>query len=78
MIMEDKTMGKVYNFVNNGLSEVMDYLNKAYEKGEIEGIVVGMKMNDETYTMLNSQTLTQLEAIGLMECIKMTNFYAEY
>lgn len=71
-------MGKLYNFVNDGITEVIEYINQAQARGEIEGLIVGMKMKDETYNMLNSQTLTHLEAIGLIECIKMGQFYAEY
>lgn len=71
-------MGKVYNFVNDGISETVEYINQAYRKGEIEGIIVGIKNKDDLYTILNSQTLNQLEGIGLTECIKQSQFYEQY
>jgi hypothetical protein len=71
-------MGKIYNFVNDGISEAVEYINQAYQRGEIEGIIVGIKVKDELFTVLNSQSMSLLESLGLTECIKQSHFYEEY
>ena len=63
-------MGKVYNFVNDGVAEAIEYINNSYQKGEIVGIVIGIKCKDDNFAILNSLTMNHLETVGLIECIK--------
>lgn len=55
---------------------VIDSIITAQALGEIEGLVVGMKMKDNTFFALWNGSLSYLERIGIIENVKL-DMYAK-
>jgi hypothetical protein len=62
-------MDNLHYLINDGVSATLDYITKMYHKGEIEGLIIGMKNKNGEFSIINSDTINYLEAIGLTQCM---------
>ena len=62
-------MSNVIQLVNNGVSFIVNNINKTYESGEIEGLVVGIKLKNGDFFIGSSDELHFLEKLGLAQAI---------
>jgi hypothetical protein len=58
-------MTNVKRLINDGNAEIIEQLTQLYESGEMEGVIIGVKLKNGEYITGFSNTLTYLENIGL-------------
>jgi|GEM_PF-3232003 len=61
-------MAQIVRF--GGVGELIDKLNRRFEEGEIEGLIVCIKYRDGTFGVAWTEGLTHIERLGLLEAAK--------
>ena len=58
-------MTNVKRLINNGNVEILEQLTQLYETGEVEGVIIAVKLENGEFITGNSGTLSYLEKLGL-------------
>lgn len=69
-------MTNVKRLINDGNSEIIDQLSQLYESGEMDGVIIGVKLKSGEFITGNSGTLSYLENVGLAQSIILGLQYA--
>jgi hypothetical protein len=62
-------MGQLLTLNNNGTSNLVHRLLELYHDGEIEGLVVGVKLKSGEFTCGFTDSISFLEKLGLAQAI---------
>ena len=62
-------MSNVKRLINDGNAEIIEKLTQFYESGELEGVIIGVKLKNGEFITGNSGTLSYLENVGLAQSI---------
>jgi hypothetical protein len=62
-------MTNVKRLINDGNAEIIEQLTQLYESGEMEGVIIGVKLKNGEFITGNSGTLSYLENVGLATSI---------
>ncbi|MGG2024243.1 hypothetical protein AB1282_00395 [Gottfriedia sp. S16(2024)] len=58
-------MSNVKRLINDGNAELIEKLSQLYEAGEMDGVIIGVKLKNGEYITGHSDTLSYLENLGL-------------
>lgn len=62
-------MGQIISLNNDGIINLIHRLTELYHDGELEGLVVGVKMKNGEFATGTTNSLSFLEKMGLAQAI---------
>jgi hypothetical protein len=64
-----KKMAEILSLNNNSISNLIHKITELYHEGEIEGLVIGVKLKDGEFACGFTDTINFLEKLGLCQAI---------